>query len=128
MRLTELQFKKYSDDQVRYESLIADLEKIEKASPVVGLYLTDSNIDAENAGVSHDHPDFYELCYHIAEDRMWVQTQAPAGNWVNTTGIPVWYHDPDSVKGARIQAENYAEYERKHGRNARVTRQYYEVL
>lgn len=66
MRLTELQFKKYSDDQVRYESLIADLEKIEKASPVVGLYLTDSNIDAENAGVSHDHPDFYELCYHSA--------------------------------------------------------------
>lgn len=65
---------------------------------------------------------------HIVEDRMWVQTQAPAGNWVNSTGIPVWYHDPDSVKGARMQAESYAEYERKHGRNARVIRQYYEVL
>lgn len=45
----------------------------------------------------------------VTEQRYWVQTQAPAGNWVDSMGT-----------GKLEDAHSYADYERSHGNKARV--------
>lgn len=47
----------------QYYALIAELEAIEKQT---GAYLADTAVDAENAELPHDHPEFYTACYRSA--------------------------------------------------------------
>ena len=46
-----------------YRTLLAELMEIESCT---GVYLVDECIDAENAGVSRDHPEFFSKCYSAA--------------------------------------------------------------
>lgn len=44
-----------------YDALVAELRAIEKANG--GIYLTDECVDAENAVVPLNHPEFWQRCY-----------------------------------------------------------------
>jgi len=59
----------HDEPQLRYEALTRELEAIERriqSETGTRPYLTDESIDAENAGVARDHPEFWARCYSHA--------------------------------------------------------------
>lgn len=68
--MTEQEQMKYFSDMRKYEALVAELRAIEELFPFDAsgrkLYITETNVDAENADVPHNHPEFYERCYYAA--------------------------------------------------------------
>jgi heat shock protein HspQ len=47
-----------------YFALVAELEAVEERT---GLYLADINVDAENADVPREHPEFWVRCTRAAK-------------------------------------------------------------
>lgn len=60
-------------DEAAYYALVAELEQAEATleargvHPTFGVYLTDTNIDSENAGVPREHPEFWARCLGAAK-------------------------------------------------------------
>jgi hypothetical protein len=67
------------------------------------------------------------FAHPIVEQTVWVQTQAPAGNWVDRTGFP--YGDGEAAMQEAIQrAQQSAAWEEQQGTTTRIVRKVIEVL
>jgi squalene cyclase len=61
------------------------------------------------------------------ETILWVQTQAPAGNWVDVLGVS-YTTDPMSYKAAYDSAKSYERYQHAQDKMARTIQRQWEIV
>ena len=85
--------------------------------------------DAAMYSLTRKHGGFTmakKFAYPVIEQIVWVQTQAPAGNWVDSTGFI--YGNGTTMESAIKDAEQIRKYDMSRGTMARIVRKTIEVL